>query len=327
MTILIIGGGVFVGRALVEAALAQGHPLTTFSRGNSPLPRATEIESIIGDRNQDLNKLVGRKWDAVIDTCAYRPEEVTSLCQAIGTATGHYTLISSISAYGDPARVGLSETHALSKPLTAPGPEITAKNYGPLKAAAELSAAAFAQTLIIRPGIIAGPYDPTDRMTYWVNLIEQQSHILVPTGLPSCPVQLIDVRDLASWVIAQIERSATGACNAVGPQQPITMGEMFTAIAAGLGKTVTTEERTPDSLTALGANPKTDFPLHIPVESERGGLFQVSGQKSWASGLVNRPVRDTARDTAAWFNQNRTEPPKVGWLAEQMAAAVQRTGK
>ena len=325
MNILIIGGGVFVGRALVEAALAQGHQLTTFSRGNSPLPRATEIESIIGDRNQDLNKLVGRKWDAVIDTCAYRPEEVASLFQAIGAATAHYTLISSISAYADPARVDLSETHALSESLTEPGPEITAKNYGPLKAAAELAAAAFAQTLIIRPGIIAGPYDPTDRMTYWVNLIEQQSHILVPTGLPSCPIQLIDVRDLANWVITQIERSATGAYNAIGPHAPITLGEMFTAMADGLGKSITIAERPPDAITALGANPKTDFPLHIPVESEQRGLFQVSGQKAWASGLVNRPVCDTARDTATWFNQNRTDPPKIGWPAQKMAAAAPPT--
>lgn len=326
MNILIIGGGVFVGRALVEAALDQGHQVTTFSRGNSPLPRATEIESIIGDRNQDLSRLAGRKWDAVIDTCAYRPEEVASLFQAIGAAAGHYTLISSISAYADPAQLGLAETDALAAPLPEPGPEITAKNYGPLKAEAEFAAAAFAQALIIRPGIIAGPYDPTDRITYWVNLIAQQSRILVPTGLPTAPIQLIDVGDLAIWIIAQIERRATGAYNAIGPRAPITMGQMLTVIAEGMGKTVTIEERTPESLIALGADPQTDFPLHIPVESEQRGLFQARGQKAWASGLVNRPVSDTARDIATWFNQNRTDSPKVGWSAAKMAAA-QETGK
>ncbi len=164
MNILIIGGGVFLGRALVEAGLTKSHQITTFPRGNSPLPRATEIESIIGDRNHDLGRLTGRSWDAVIDTCAYRPEEVASLREAIGGHVGHYTLISSVSTYANPTLIGLSETDVLCDPLPEPGSDITVKNYGPLKAEAEFAAASFAQTFIVRPGIIAGPYDPTDQI-------------------------------------------------------------------------------------------------------------------------------------------------------------------
>ena len=321
MRILIIGGGVFVGRALIEAALAQGHEVTAFSRGNSPLPRANEIESIVGDRNQNLSGLANRDWDAVIDTCAYRPAEVQSLFDAIGSCNQHYTLISSISAYAHPDKVGLTEDNALSAPLAHPGPGITAENYGPLKAEAEAIAAQFPQSLIVRPGIIAGPYDPTDRFTYWVHLIERLSSIMVPSGLSDTPIQIIDGRDLASWIITRIEVGATGAFNAVGPAEPITLGEMCHAIAATLEKDLQIIERTSAELAELGANAETDFPLHLPTSSPQGGLFQVSGQKAWASGLRNRAIEETARDTAQWFNANRSDAPKVGWNAEKMAAA------
>jgi 2'-hydroxyisoflavone reductase len=322
MHILIIGGGVFVGRALIEAALQQGHQVTAFSRGNSPLPRADEIQSIVGDRNTDLSGLAGQQWDAVIDTCAYRPEEVRSLLDAIGSRTKHYTLISSVSTYADPAKVGLTENDNLSAPLEDPGPGITAKNYGPLKAAAEQIAATFPQSLIVRPGIIAGPNDPTDRFTYWVNLIEYQSPILIPTGLPEAPVQIIDVRDLAEWIITQIGRGTIGPFNAIGPAQPITMGQMLASIANALGRDFALSEKSAAELTKLGADPEKDFPLHIPVTSPQGGLFQISGQKAWSHGLHNRPTRETAEDIASWFNQHRTDTPKVGWPSKQMAAAI-----
>lgn len=322
MHILIIGGGVFVGRALIESALQQGHQVTAFSRGNSPLPRTDEIQSIIGDRNTDLSGLAGQQWDAVIDTCAYRPEEVRSLLDTIGSNTQHYTLISSVSTYADPAKIGLKEDDNLSALPENPGPNITAENYGPLKAAAEQIAATFPQSLIVRPGIIAGPYDPTDRITYWVNLIERQSTILVPAGLPDTPIQFIDVRDLAEWIITQIEHGTIGAFNAVGPAQPMTMGEMFTSFAAALGKKVTVIEKSPEALSNLGADPEKDFPLHIPVTSPQGGLFQINGQKAWSHGLRNRPTRETAKDTASWFNQHRTDTPKIGWPGKQMAAGI-----
>jgi 2'-hydroxyisoflavone reductase len=321
MQILIIGGGIFVGRALIEAALAQGHQVTAFSRGNSPLPRADEIQSILGDRHQDLSALTGQHWDAVIDTCAYRPEDVTALHAAIGSQTGHYTLISSISAYADKRSAGLTESSPLAAALANPGPGVTPENYGPLKAEAERAAAVFAQTLIIRPGIIAGPYDPTDRFTYWVDLIGQLTDLVVPVALPDSPVQIIDARDLASWLIKLIEAQVTGAFNAVGPQTETTLQSLLTAIARSLGRPLKLHPKTDDALVAAGADPTKDFPLFIPVDAAFGGLFQVDGQKAWASGLTNRAVAATAQDTAAWFNQNRSDPPKVGWPAKQMAAA------
>lgn len=324
MKILIIGGGVFLGRALIDAGLANGHRITTFTRGNSELPRSGEIDCLTGDRHGDLSSINGRDWDAVIDTCAYRPEEVTSLFGAIGVNTAHYTLISSASAYADPTYEGLSENSPLRAPLPNPGKEITGDNYGPLKAEAESAAAAFSNRLIVRPGIIAGPYDPTDRITYWINCVEHSERILVPAGLPSCSIQLIDVRDLASWIMAQIEFGVSGIFNTVGPEKPIIMGEMLHGFARGWKREIELVEIDAESLSEIGVNLESDFPLHIPEDSKQRALFKVDGSKAWASGLVHRPISETARDTGRWFNEHRSCDLRVGWPVVKMKAALRK---
>ena len=142
--------------------------------------------------------------------------------------------------------------------------------------------------------------------------------------LPESPVQIIDVRDLAAWLIERIEAGATGAFNAIGPESPITMADLLTAVAQGLGRSVNLHSKSNAELAAMGANVENGFPLFLPIASPQGGLFQVNGQKAWASGLRHRAVSETARDTADWFHQSGRANLKVGWTAEKMAAAFTR---
>lgn len=323
MKILIIGGGVFVGRALIHAALAAGHEVTAFSRGRSPLPCADRITTVPGDRENpaDLAPLAAHPWDAVIDTCAYRPHHVELLHAALGPSTRHHTLISSISVYADPTTAGLNEDAPLAAPLDDPGEGITARNYGPLKAACDRAAlAAYAAPLIIRPGIIAGPHDPTDRFTYWVDLIHRQARVVVPDDLPPAPIQLIDARDLAAWTIRLIEDNVSGPFNALGPTTPLTMGELLATIATALDRPHALEARPAAAFTRIGVDPDKSFPLRLPSTAADLRLFEVDGRRAWAAGLKLRPLADTARDTAAWFAQQQ-RVPKIGWPATAMAEA------
>jgi 2'-hydroxyisoflavone reductase len=285
MDVLIVGGGVFVGRAIIEAALAQSHHVTAFSRGNSPLPQPERIETILGDRHQDLARLTGRHWDTVIDTCAYRPGDVTSLHAAISATTAHYTLISSISAYADQAKFGLTESAVLAAPLSDPGPGITRENYGPLKAEAERAAEAFGRTLIIRPGIIAGPFDPTDRFTYWVDLIPQQTDFIVPEALAESPVQIIDARDLAPWSIGRIEARTTGAFNVVGPQFLTPMREH----AGVRGRWSRKIDKTDPALGRSTRRRRSRLIHRIPLVSSDHVTPKRTLSSDWPTGLVHGP--------------------------------------
>ncbi len=324
MKILVVGGGVFVGRALIETAVAAGHTVTAFSRGNSPLPCADQIEHLTGDRDApaDLAQLNGGAWDAVIDTCAYRPAAVTTLHAALGGRGGRFCLISSISAYADFPIAGAREDTPLAASIDQPGESITPANYGPLKADCERAALhAFSDPLVIRPGIIAGPHDPTDRFTYWVNLVCQSSRLVVPETLPDQAIQLIDARDLAAWIIRLLEASVSGTFNAVGPREPTTMARLLAEIADTFSRPPPRFiAQSPAALEHLGAVPANAFPLYL-APTTPGLPFGVDGRRAWAAGLTLRPLTTTARDTAAWFAAQHPAPLKVGWPAAAMAAA------
>ena len=222
LQILVLGGTGFLGPHFVEAARAKGHQLTLFNRGKSNPTRFSgeefkDIEQLQGDRKSDLSALEGgRRWDAVLDTSAYFPADVTRSAQLLAKRVEQYVIISSISVYADNSTPGADETAALA---TIPDPgaakEITGENYGALKALSEQAAQKElpGRTTVIRPGLIVGPGDHTDRFTYWPARAARGGEILAP-GTPADPTQFIDVRDLAAFLLHAIENRTVGTLTA-----------------------------------------------------------------------------------------------------------------
>jgi 2'-hydroxyisoflavone reductase len=194
--LLILGGTRFLGRHLVDAALERNHQVTLFNRGKSNPDWYPEIETIIGDRDSDLEQLTERSWEAVLDTCGYIPRIVRASAQALSAAVTHYTFISSISVYADETIPNMDETALVGSIEDETVEEITGETYGPLKVLCEQEVqSAFPEgALIIRPGLIVGPHDPSDRFTYWPVRLARGGDVLAP-GDPRMPVQIIDARD------------------------------------------------------------------------------------------------------------------------------------
>lgn len=311
MKILILGGTVFVGRYLVEAALARGHEVSVFNRGRHDPDAYPEVEKLRGDREGDLAALRGRNWDAVVDTSGYLPRVVRASAGLLADAAGQYVFISSISVYSAFAP-GMDET-APAGTLTAEqsreaetidaGDRATAVTYGalygPLKAASERAAeeAMPGRVLIVRPGLIVGPHDYSDRFTYWVHRVAQGGDVLAP-GRPGRPVQFIDVRDLGAWVVRMIEANRTGIFNVQGPGEPLTMERLLEecrAVSGSDARFVWASER---FLLDSGVAPWREMPLWIPEEYDK--YKHVGFRKALAAGLTFRPLADTIRDTLAW---------------------------
>ena len=227
MKILVLGGTVFVGRHLVEAALARGHELALFNRGQHNPELFPQLERLRGDRDGDLEALKGRRWDVVIDTCGYVPHVVGQSAGLLADAVDNYVFISTISVYADIGQHGINEDSPLERP-EMDMEEVTGKSYGPLKVGCEqvVSRAMQGRSLIIRPGLVVGPNDATDRFTYWPIRMARGGQVLAPAP-ESAPAQIIDVRDLAEWTIRLVEGKQTGILNVTGPEQPLTMGGML----------------------------------------------------------------------------------------------------
>ena len=316
MRILIIGGTVFLGRALVERALVRGHTLTLFNRGKSNSGLFPEVEQIHGDRRTDLGLLKGRQWDAVIDTCGYIPREVRLSAEALADVP-HYTFVSTLSVYADTGRIGQAEDGALA---TMPDPaveEVTGETYGPLKVLCEQAAEELlpGRVFIPRPGLIVGPYDPTDRFTYWPHRVAQGGDVLVP-GQPDRPIQFVDVRDLAGWMIHMIEGNRTSVYNAVGPD-PVTMGQWLDACKAASGRDARLVWVSESFLLERNVAPWAELPLWMPESNrEVAGFFTFDNRKATVLdepyALKFRPVIDTVRDTLAW---DATRPADHAWRA------------
>jgi 2'-hydroxyisoflavone reductase len=324
MKILVIGGSVFVGRAIVAAALASGHEVTVFNRGKSSSVDATKVTWLRGDRDGDLAILSFGQWDAVIDTCAYFPRQVRTLLAALCGRIGHYTLISSVSAYADLGKPGVSEADVLSPPAGDDVDKVTMESYGPLKAACEQVAmnAEGIKSLIVRPGIIVGPYDPTDRFSYWVSRLADGGEVLAP-GSPAVPFQVIDVRDLADWIVAAVERGLTGAFNTVGPREPLTFGDMLLDATHALLPTARLNWVSDEFLTARSTAHWGALPLYLPKTMKPfAGMFAINGSKAFGSGLTLRPLSETVADTQAWLMDRKPVAPlKVG-LTRQVEAEL-----
>ena len=302
MRLLVMGGGIFVGRAILTAAIARGHEVTVFNRGRTRAEYPPGVVFIAGDRDGDLAALRAGGWDAVIDTCGYLPRQVRSLLDALGSDPGHYTFVSSVTAYAGLADVGTREEAPLAAPPPGATDQVTPQTYGPLKAACEAEARRAPRRLIARPGIVVGPGDPTGRFTYWARRVARGGDLLAPGG-PAEPLQVIDVRDLAAWLVARAEQGTTGVFNAVGPAT-LTWGEMLATCA---GVAVAAPRITwvdGPFLQERGAGDWASVPLFLPPEKpEFRGMFRVDGAAALRLGLALRPLRDTVADLLDWTRE------------------------
>jgi 2'-hydroxyisoflavone reductase len=305
MRILILGGTGFIGPNQVRYAVARGHKVTVFNRGKTnPGTLPAGVEHLEGDRNGKLDALKGKKWDAVIDNPSTLPRWVRDAAQLLKDSANHYLFISTISVYADHSKPNADETAATAT-LEDPTTEEIGPNYGGLKALAEKEAErAFpGRTTVVRPGLIVGAGDNSDRFSYWPIRINRGGEVLAP-GNPNDPVQFIDARDLGEWTIRLLEQKSNGTFNATGPAQPLTIAEMLYGI-----KAVTTAGAqftwVPASfLEEQKVSGWTDLPVWLPPSGEYAGFASRSIRRALQAGLTFRSLADTAATTLA-FNESR----------------------
>ncbi len=290
MQLLVIGGTRFLGRALAEDALARGHDVTLFNRGQTNPELFPEFERITGDRDGGLAALEGRSWDAVVDTCGYFPRIVRASAEALRDAVGTYVFISTISVYADLSkRVDESSPLGTIEDETVEefGPEF--ENYGPLKALCEQAVQDVygERALIIRPGFIVGPHDPTDRFTYWPVRIAHGGPMLAP-GPPDRPFQFIDVRDLAGWIVRMADEGRSGVFNATN--EGVALIELLHGADVVWA---------PDEWLVEQGVSEEDLPLWSP-DPRLAALHEADVSAAVAGGLSFRPAEETFRDTLEW---------------------------
>ena len=325
-TLLILGGTAFLGPELVEAAQREGWTVTLFNRGKTNPHLFPDVEKLRGDRRSDLKALEGRSWDAVIDTSGYFPRDVAASARLLSKSAGLYVFVSTISVYGDTSKPGIDERSPVAKTDQPDADKVTGANYGALKALCEKAAEREmpGKTLVLRPGLIIGPGDTSDRFTYWPVRVARGGEVLAP-GTPDDPVQMIDVRDLAAWTIAVIGRGRTGVYNATGPKEPLTFGSMLAACREASGSSATFTWVDAKTLEELKVAPWSDMPCWVPPFGETAGSRRVNNGKAVGEGLTFRPIVETARDTLAWWKtlpEERRAKPKAGLTPEREAAAL-----
>ena len=302
MKILMIGGRVFLGRAIVDAALARGHEVTLFNRGKSNPELYNDLEQIHGDRDGGLDVLAGRRWDAVIDTCGYIPRHVRDSATFLADKVDHYTFISTISVYSDNNIVDMDESGPLGTLEDETVEQVTGETYGPLKVLCEKAAteAMRGRALHVRAGLIVGPYDRSDRFTYWPVRVAKGGDILAP-GDPQDPTQFIDVRDLGLWTVRATEDKLTGPYNATGPDYPLTMGQLLEACRQIINPAAAFTWVDDAFLEKHEVGAFVEMPMWIP-QKDNAGFSTINCQKAIATGMTFRPLADTIRDTLEWAN-------------------------
>ncbi len=361
LKILILGGTGFLGPHTVRAALARGHTVTLFNRGRTEQRRKEigrelefmeDVEILYGNRDPDktaddwkpadqardpasprgLTQLHGRNWDAVIDNSGYYPRHVKASAGLLAPHVKHYTFISSISVYADSSRPEADETDRVG---TISDPTVESmgdnyENYGPLKALCELAAegALPGRVANVRPGLIVGPGDNTDRFTYWPVRIARGGEVLAP-GSPSDPVQIIDVRDLGEWLVRCLEHNTAGVFNAVGPAavpgSKYTMGEMLDACVEAAGSDARFTWCDAAFLREQNVSAWGDMPVWIPPEGDSAGSGLRANARARAAGLTFRPVPDTARATLEFWKtlpEDRRAKMQAGIKAEREAEVL-----
>jgi 2'-hydroxyisoflavone reductase len=299
---------------MVETALAGGHQVTLFNRGRRNPELFPQVERLRGDRRGDLSALGGRRWDAVIDTCGYVPGVVRASAEALRDSVDRYVFISSISVYSDSEEASIDESTPVNR-ITAeqlkeaeelvPSGPIIAVNYGAayggLKALCEEEAerAMPGRAINVRVGLIVGPHDYSDRFTYWPSRIERGGEVLAP-GIPDRPKQLIDVRDVAGWIMQMLETGETGSFNVTGPDYRLSMKALLEECRAATASDASFTWVADDFLLEQGVTPWSEMPLWIPREYERAGFQATNCDKAIRAGLRFRPLAETILDTLRW---------------------------
>ncbi len=319
MRLLILGGTLFLGRHLVDAALAAGHEVTTFTRGRT-LPEGQEgVRALIGDRDGDLGALAQGEWDAVIDTSGYLPRVVRQSAELLAGRVGHYQFVSSVSAYS-PLDHRVREDSPLAE-LEDPASEEIQAHYGALKVACErvVQEVYGDRALVIRAGLVVGPHDPTGRFGYWVQRIARGGEVLAP-GSPDRRVQLIDARDLAAFHLRLAERRTGGVLNAAGPEPRPTMAELLAAMPGDAELTWVDDA----FLLEQGVGEWEELPLWL-IDPDWRGMLDADVTAAVAAGLEVRPLEETARDTLTWLEANPGPPPaKPGVQMGRVGLAPER---
>jgi 2'-hydroxyisoflavone reductase len=311
---------------VVASARARGHQVTLFNRGKTNPGLFPDLETLHGDRNADLSALAGRRWDAVIDTSGYTPKQVTRSAEQLRDGVSQYLFISTISVYADTSIIGMDETAPVGKLPDENVDEKSPGAYGPLKALCEqaVERALPGRVTTVRPGLIVGPNDPTDRFTYWPARMDRAGEVLAP-GTRADPVQLIDVRDLADFVIRVIEIRTPGVYNALGPAETLAIGTMLDACARAAGKPAELRWVPAEILEREKVSPWQDMPVWVPPVGDSAGFARISNQRALAAGIRFRPIFETARDTLAWWRtlpEERRTHPRAGLSASREAEVL-----
>ena len=326
LRILVLGGSGFIGPHIVQRALDRGHRVSIFNRGKTNPHLFPDVEKLVGDRDDDLESLEGHDWDAVIDDSASIPRWVRQSAGLLKGHAGQYLYTSSMSVYAKPDRPGLDETAPLATIGDPTVEEITPQTYGPLKALCEREAEkAFPDhATIVRPHLIVGPRDPTDRFTYWPVRVDRGGEVLAP-GDPADPVQFIDARDLAEWYIHLVESRTYGVFNAVGPASPLTMAGLLYGIRAVTTARVSFTWANAGFLAEQKVSPWSDMPVWVPPRGDFAGFAQFDPTRAIDHGLSYRPLAATARDTLDWFAtlpEDRRSKLKAGLTPEREAEVL-----
>ena len=318
MQILVLGGTQFLGRHVVDVALERGHSVTLFNRGQTRPELYPEVEKLRGDRDGDLEAVAGRSFDAVVDTSGYLPRVVSATIDALGDV-GHYSFVSSVSVYAS-----LSEPASEDAPtaeLEEETEEYRSAAYGPLKALCEaVVRARYPGAFVPRPGLIVGPWDPTGRFTYWPKRFLDPGPVLAPAP-ESAAVQVIDVRDLAAWIVDAGERNLAGTYNAVAP--PTTRTDLIETCRVSAGSEAEIVWVDPDFLAEQGVGEWMELPLwlHDPAYAS---MLTTPVERALAAGLTIRPLVETVAATLEWIASGNDDPadPRPAGLARDKEQRV-----
>lgn len=346
LKILILGGTGFTGPHQVNYAVARGHSVTVFNRGKRQADLPKSVAHLVGDRNapDGVAALKGTAtWDVVIDVPTTNPRWVRDAAGALKGRANQYIFVSTISTYADFAKPGMDESSPLEKyagekdPFTLTPEEVSGgpgNLYGALKALSEQEAEKWfpGKTTIVRPGLIVGPGDPSNRFTYWPVRIARGGDVLAP-GDGRDPVQIIDARDIAEWIIRMAEQNATGIYNATGPRSPLTMGEMLAGVRAAMSGDLDVRFTwvPADFLEEQKIGGWIQMPVWVPAEEDNQGFSRVSIARAISKGLTFRPLADTAAATLAWHRTRpeadqaiprTTTPPGAGLAADREAEVL-----
>ena len=335
LRILFLGGTGFIGPHMVRRALERGHTPTLFNRGRTNPHLFPEVERLTGDRDGGLGGLAGRSWDAVIDTSGYVPRLVRDSAELLRGAVGQYLYISTTDAYRTYNIIDMDED-APTAVLEDPTTEDVSSYYGPLKAQCEREVRAVFPTgaTVVRPTWIVGPGDRSTRFTYWVQRIHRGGEVLAP-GNPTDPVQIIDARDLADFVVHLLETNTFGTYNAVGPEAELSIAEFLYGIRAVTNAPTRFTWVDADFLAEHEVYPWRDLPLWWPPREDYPGppgmsigggtgFGLISRRRSIAAGLSFRPLAVTAKDTLDWFLtwQDEWEARRNAGLAREREAEI-----